>query len=136
MPQGRATKTSGIVGALKDLTDGMSVLFRQHLELVRLEVKEDARILTGHLAVLVVFGLFTLVGYLMLNGAAVLFAGWGFGIHGMAITTLILAVVNLAFGLRAMRATMARLERDGIALDRTAQEIGRDIEWVKEIRDK
>lgn len=132
----RGERTGGIVGALKDLSEGMSVLFRQHLELVRLEVKEDARIISGHIAILVVFGLFALVGYVMLNGAAVLFAGWGFGIHGMAVVSLVLAIVNMTFGLKAVQATMTRIKRDGIALDRTAQELERDIEWVKEIRDK
>ena len=130
---GRAT---GIIGALRDLTDGMSVLFRQHLELVRLEVKEDARILGSHVAIVVFFGLIALLGYGLLNAAAILFAGWGFGIHGMAITSLVLSLVNLGFGARAMVSTMARIKADGIALDRTAQELEKDIEWVKEIREK
>ncbi len=128
-------RTAGIVGALKDLTEGINVLFRQHLELLRLEVKEDARILGGHIAILIAFGTIALIGYGLLNLAAILFAGWGFGVHGMAIAALLLALLNLGFGLNAMRRTMERLKSDGLALDRTTQTIERDIEWVKEIRD-
>jgi hypothetical protein len=131
-PRGR----DGIVAAFKDLTDGLSVLVRQHLELVRLEVKEDAQILGGHIAIFALFGAIVLMGYGLLNLSAILFAGWGFGLHGMAVTSLVLAIVNLGIGARALRGAFQRIKADGVALDRTAQELEKDIEWVRQIREK
>ena len=143
-PEGRS---AGLVAAFQDLTDGLVTLVRQHLELVRYEIRDDAAVvgrhvasIGRHLASTVVFGTVVLVGYGLLNLSAVFFAGAAFGPLGMALASLVLAVINLWIGAQAGRMALQRLKdaeealRESALLRETGMEFERDRQWVKEIR--
>jgi uncharacterized membrane protein YqjE len=86
-----------LIGALQNLSDGVTGLVGNHLALAQLELKQDAAAAARDIAAIVVAGVFALIGYLLLNVAAILFAAW----HGLAAAAIVggsLALVNLLGG--------------------------------------
>ncbi|MFU8802816.1 MAG: phage holin family protein, partial [Bradymonadaceae bacterium] len=126
--------SSNLQTAFQGLTDGLSNLFRQHLELVRFEVKEEATEVGKNVAALGLFVFIALVGYGLLNLAAIFFAGWFGGLVAMAIAALALALINLGGAAYAIRKIMHRFEDNSVNLSRTEEEMQRNKQWIKQIR--
>lgn len=127
-------QSSGIQAALENLTDGLSRLVRQHLELAKIEAKMEAKIVGRNAAVLVVCGALLLLGYGLLNLAIILTALWLGSIAAMAITSIILAVLNLGVASFALYRAISNLQ-DNDLLPKTAEELQRNKKWIKEIRE-
>ncbi len=99
-----------LIGALKNLSDGVTGLVGNHLKLAQLELKQDAAAAAKDIAALVVAGVFALIGYLLLNVAAILFAAW----HGLAAAAIVggsLALVNLLGGGFALVGLGSRIQQ-------------------------
>lgn len=128
-------RTSNIQQALQGLTDGVTSLVKSHIELMRHEVKEEATTAGKNIAALFLFGLVTFVGYGLLNITAILFAGWFGGIVSMAITALILTVINLAGGVFAILQILQRFEKNAPGLKQVSAELKKDKQWISQIRD-
>jgi hypothetical protein len=120
--------------AFQGLTDGLYNLFRQHLELVRYEIKEEATEVGKNVAALVLFCFIALVGYGLLNLAAIMFAGWFGGIVAMAIVTLALALINLGGAGYAIKRILDRFEEHPVSLPQTEAQMERNKQWIKDIR--
>lgn len=121
--------------AIDDLTDGVSRLVRQHFELARTEVRQEARQLATNLLVIAVFGAVALVGYGLLNLAVVFLFGAVWDFTAMAWATLALAVVNIGGAGIAIALGARRLSDTEVGLPDTTEELQKDREWIKEIRD-
>jgi uncharacterized membrane protein YqjE len=124
--------TPTVAESLRRLTEGVSRLVRDHLELAREELRTDLRKAGRDAAIVAaaIPGLF--VGYVMLMVALALWIGgatgngWGFAIVGAA---------NLAIGGAAAGIAASRLARkDRPDMDRTASEIKEDGAWLKDLR--
>ncbi|HWE25190.1 MAG TPA: phage holin family protein [Myxococcales bacterium] len=117
--------------ALGRLLDGVQTLFREHLALARIELKNDIR-RTGRSVLLSAAGLPPLlVGYVLLMVAVALLlelvlVNWAaFGI---------VAVANLLGGAALTVAFTAKVRAEKLALVKTAEELRRDREWLSSIR--
>lgn len=130
----RASALGPINQAFQGLTDGLYSLFRNHIDLVRYEVKEEATHVGKNVAALGVFAFIALVGYGLLNIAAILFAGWFGGIVAMAIVALVLALINIGGAGFAIRHIIKRFQEDPVGLPRTSEEIQKDKTWISQIR--
>lgn len=125
---------SGIQTAIENLTDGFSRLVRQHLELAKIEARQEARELGRHAATLAIFASIALIGYGILNLAFILIALWFGGVPAMAITSLVLAILNLGAAGFALYRTAKELS-DNEILPKTSEEMQRNKKWIKEIRE-
>ncbi len=128
------SRSSNIQQALQGLSDGVTSLVKNHIELIRYEVKEEATQAGKNAAALALFGLITFVGYGLLNITAILFAGWFGGIVAMAITALILTLINLAGGLFAILKILKRFEHNASGLKSVGAELKKDKQWINQIR--
>lgn len=126
---------SGFQEAIDGLTDGLSRLVRNHFELARTEVRREATELGQYLAAMAIFASIALVGYGLLNVAIVLVAAWIAGLPAMAITAIVLALLNLGVAAFAMARIIARLRDSDLSLSQTTHELQRNKQWLKEIRD-
>lgn|GEM_PF-5123816 len=125
-----------LVIAIRSLTQGTQNLLKHHLELARHEAKADALELAKDLGgIFVALGM-ALVGYLLLNLAAVFFAGWFAGLIGMAIATLALALLHIAGGLLAAKTLGENMKQRHYGMRYTGTEIERSTEWAKETRER
>jgi uncharacterized membrane protein YqjE len=117
--------------ALQQLLDGLQTFIREHLALVRVEMKEDLRVLGRDLAMGAAGAPALAAGYLLLMIAfAYLLAIWlpnwaAFGI---------IAVANLGFGAVLTGSGMRRVMRSRVELTRTASEFRRDREWLASLK--
>lgn len=118
-----------------ELTDGLSRLVRQHFELARTEVRREATELGVHLRALAVFATIAIVGYILLNFSIIAVALWLGDIAAMAITSLVLAFVHLGVGTFASLRVVRKLGDSDVGLSETTEELQRDKQWIKEIRD-
>ena len=126
---------SPLVVAIRSLTQGTQNLLKHHLELARHEAKADALELAKDIGgILIALGL-ALVGYLLLNLAAVFFAGWFAGLIGMAIATFALALLHIVGGLLAAKTLGENIQERHYGLRYTGTEIERSTEWAKETRE-
>ncbi len=122
----------GIKPAFERLTDGLSTLVKQHLELARYEITQDVSATGKRLAVLGVCAAIGLVGYIMLLVAGFLFAGWLGGWLAAWITAGGEALANLALagGLAAYFGKQLREEKP-IDLAQTSDELDKDKRWLQ-----
>lgn len=127
-------QSSGLVAAFQSVTDGVLDLARNHLELAKLEARQDIK-RYGSDAVRAGsgFGL-ALVGFVMVNVGIVLAAGLLGGLSAMAGTAFGLGVLETGIGLGVANAAFGRMKaRDGMT--RTRDEIKKSTQWAKEIRE-
>lgn len=117
--------------ALQRLIDGLQTLLREHIALVRAEVKEDLRN-TGRELLVGAAGVPALAaGYLLLTIAlAFLLAVWipqwaAFGIVALANLGAG-AILTLLWGRRALR--------QGLSLPCTGEELRKDKEWLAALK--
>lgn len=132
--EAQVNHANGLATSFQSLTDNLFTLFRQHIELVRYEVKQEATFVGKNIAALVLFGVIALVGYVFLNLAIVVFAAWLGGIVAMAIATLALALLHLGVAAVAIWRIQSRFQEQSVSLSRTSEEIQKDKEWIKQIR--
>jgi uncharacterized membrane protein YqjE len=113
--------------ALARLLDGVQSLFREHLALAKIELKDDLR-RAGRELLLGAAGLPPLlVGYLLLMVAlalliALALPGW--------IAFALVALLNLLVGGALTKIYGEKTRREKIALPRTEEELRRDREWL------
>jgi uncharacterized membrane protein YqjE len=117
--------------ALGRLIEGVQTLFREHLALAKVELKDEVR-RTGRSILLSGAGLPPLlVGYVLLMIAIALLLGrvvvdWAaFGI---------VALANLAGGAALTLAFTAKVRAEKLALAKTGEELRRDREWLSSMR--
>jgi uncharacterized membrane protein YqjE len=128
-------RQNGFQTAIEDLTDGLSKLVRQHFELARTEVRQEVQGLRRKIGAAVAFGTLILFGYLLLNLAAVLAIGAFFdSLAAMALTALILGVVHFLVAGVGLWTIKNRLEEQEVGLPQTTDELEKDKQWLKEIR--
>jgi len=125
---------TGLVLALRGLTDGVTGLVTNHLKLAQVEAKTDALEIGKDVAGIVVAGVLALMGYVFLLIAAVLFAAW----HSIAASALVaaaLALIHLGAGLYALKTLT-----DAFAIRHygayTNQAITRSTQWAQTIQTK
>lgn len=127
---------SPLVTALMGVTDGVQNLVRSHLTLARYEAKADAISLGKDVGAIVVALVFVLLGYLLLNIAAILFAAWYGGIIGMAIVAMSLALIHLLGGAWILKAVVDQFKARHYGLQYTGEELERSKTWAKQIPEK
>ena len=113
-PRASERSQAPLIGALQNLSDGVTGLVSNHLKLAQLELRQDVAAAAKDVAGLVVAGVFALIGYLLLNVSAILFAAW----HGVAAAALVgglLALVNLVGGGVALMGLATRVQQIGRA---------------------
>lgn len=136
----RPTSSNGINGlkpAFERLTDGLSTLVKQHLELARYELKQDVSTTSKRLGIIAACAVVALIGYVTLLGAGILLAGWLGGALAAFITAASIALVHLALagGLAAYFGKQLREEKP-VDLAQTNDELKEDKRWLREIGDK
>jgi uncharacterized membrane protein YqjE len=122
-----------IAAVIQTLSDDLIVLFREHLRLFRVELKQDATIAARYAAAMIVFGVVALVGFLLLNLTAILFAGWAFGLAGMAVSSAVLCLIHLGFGMRAFLHVAQRLKEDELGPRTASNELQRSRTWATKL---
>lgn len=130
----RSGGLDGLKPAFERLTDGMSTLVKQHLELARYEVKKDVKTTGTRVGIIAVCGVIALVGYIMLLVTGVLLAGWLGGWLAAWITAGAEALINLALagGLAAYFGKKLRDDKP-VDLAQTNDELNEDKRWLREI---
>ena len=115
------------------LVDGLQQLFREHLALARLELRDDIKRIVKDVALSAAGLPLLLVGYALLMVSlglllALVMPAWaGFGI---------VALVNLGAGAALAVTFASRLgKQDKIELPRTADELARDKQWVASLKE-
>ncbi|QDG53162.1 phage holin family protein [Persicimonas caeni] len=136
----RPSSSNGINGlkpAFERLTDGLSTLVKQHLELARYELKQDVTTTGKRVAIIAVCAVIGLIGYVTLLGAGILLAAWLGGALAAFITAAAIAVVHLAVagGLTAYFGKQLRDEKP-VDLAQTNDELNEDKRWLREIGEK
>lgn len=127
-----AQTEKGLVAAVRNLTDGVTDLVQSQFELLRLEVKREASEAGRRGGSLLLYSGIALVGYVLLNFAAVLFAGGVFGLWGMAITALALGVVHLAVGLGYVLRDLDAIQEQRERLERKTRSLTGKQSWLEE----
>jgi len=117
--------------ALARLIDGVQTLFREHLALAKVELKNDLR-RTGRGILLSAAGVPPLfVGYVLLMVAVALL------LHLILVDWAafgIVALANLAGGAALTVAFTAKVRAEKLALEKTTEELRRDREWLSSLR--
>ena len=131
---GSTNGISGLKPAFERLTDGLSTLVKQHLELARYELKQDVSTTGKRVGVIAACGVIGLVGYIMLLVAGFLFAGWLGGWLAAWITAGAEALVNLGLaGFAALYFGKKLRDDKPVDLAQTNDELDKDKTWLREI---
>ncbi len=131
----RRQPTSAFQTAIEDLTDGVSQLIRNHVDLARTELRQELTELRTDALALALSTAVALIGYAILNIAIITLALWLGGVGPMAIAAVVMTVLNFVLAALGFRFAYRRLnERQG-RLDETQQELKRNKQWMKELRD-
>jgi uncharacterized membrane protein YqjE len=127
---------AGLAPAFEKLADGVSTLVREHLELARIEMREDAGRAAKNIGALVLCGSVAFVGYLMLNVAGVALGAVLYGDVGLAVAAFALAVLNFLGSFVLIKGIAADSEAGFMSFEETTKELSRDKEWLRQIADK
>ncbi len=127
-------KANGLKPAFERLTDGVSTLVKQHLELARYEIKQDVSTTGKRLAFVAACTVVALIGYVLLNAAAILLAGWLGGLAAAFIVGVSLAVIHLgaAAGIFVYFGKQLKEEKP-VDLAQTTDELDKDKQWLRKI---
>lgn len=123
---------AGLVPALRNLTQGVETLVKEHLRLFQLELKRDASQTAERVGILVVCGIVLFFGYVLFHAAAILTAYAFFGVEEAAITAIILTALNV-LGAAAFSYAVIRRMQHQPRLDATSDEVDRSKEWMKRL---
>jgi hypothetical protein len=115
------------------LSQDMTLLFRQELQLARAEMSEKISQLTGNLVSVVAGGFVAYVGALALVAALIL------GLHDLAnispwVSALIVGGIFAITGYLMLNRGLKELKRVDIAPRRTVETLKDDVQWAKEQR--
>lgn len=127
---------TGLAPAFEKLADGVSTLVREHLELARLDVREDAGRAARNLGVMLICGSIAFVGYLMLNVAGVALGAVLYGDIGLTVAAFLLAVFNFTVCFLLVKRVGADSESGFMTFEKTNKELSRDKEWLRQIAEK
>jgi uncharacterized membrane protein YqjE len=118
--------------ALARLLDGVQALFREHLALAKVELKEDLR-RAGRHALFSAAGVPPLlVGYVLLMAALALLLAQALPAW---IAFGLVALSNLAAGAALTKVYGKKVRQEKIDLSRTEEELRRDKEWLSSLRE-
>jgi hypothetical protein len=118
---------AGLAGALSRLSEGLSRLISQHLELARAELTHAARTYAKEAAGLAVFVPLVLVGYVLLCAAA---AAALAGPLGLPWALALVGAVNLGVGGGGAAWVASRMKGQTV-LDESRTEVGRSVSVLK-----
>jgi hypothetical protein len=115
------------------LSQDMTLLFRQELQLARAEMSEKISQVTSNLVSVVAGGFVAYVGVLALVAALIL------GLHEAAeispwISALIVGVIFAVAGYVMLNRGLKELKRVDLAPRRTVETLKDDVQWAKEQR--
>lgn len=124
----------GLKPAFERLTDGVSSLVKQHIELARHEITRDVTTTARRLGVLGACALVALMGYTLLLVAAIALAGWLGGALATWIVALSLGLIHLgvAAGFGAHYAKKLRSEKP-VDLAQLTDELNKDKLWLQQM---
>jgi hypothetical protein len=128
-----ARREQTLFQAIGDLTDGLTGLVRNHLQLVRHEVRADATELTHDVAAILLAASVLAIGYCLLLTGAIFMAGWWAGLVGMGVCALTLSFIHLIAGAIALRAVTSQFRRRHYGLALSGEELERSKEWMKQL---
>jgi len=116
--------------ALARLLDGVQTLFREHLALAKVELKDDLR-RAGRDVLLSAAGVPPLlVGYVLLMVALALLVAQALPAW---IAFGLVALLNLVTGAALTKAHLKKVRQEKIDLSRTEEELRRDREWLSSL---
>jgi uncharacterized membrane protein YqjE len=130
------TPAQGLGPAFEKLAEGVSTLVREHLELARLEMREDAGQAAKSIAILILCGSVAFVGYLMLNVAGVALGAVLYGKVGLAAAAFLLAVLNFLVSFILIKSISSESEAGLLSFEETTRELSRDKEWLRQIGER
>lgn len=118
----------GLAAALSRLTDGISRLVSEHMELARAELKSDARTLGKHLMKVAAFSPLLLVGYGFL--CAALAVGLS-AVIPLWAALLIVGVLNVIVGGAGVASALSKLREQSPVLEDTLTEAQRSAQTLR-----
>ena len=115
------------------LTQDMTLLFRQELQLARTEMSDKVSRVTGNLVSVLAGGFVAYIGALALVAALIL------GLHELAdiapwVSALIVGALFAIAGYVMLNRGMKELKRVDLAPRRTVESLKDDVQWAKEQR--
>jgi hypothetical protein len=115
------------------LSQDMTLLFRQELQLARAEMSEKISQVTSNLVSVVAGGFVAYVGALALVAALIL------GLHEAAeispwVSALIVGAIFAVAGYLMLSRGLKELKRVDLAPRRTVETLKDDVQWAKEVR--
>jgi hypothetical protein len=115
------------------LTQDMTLLFRQEVQLARAEMSEKVSQVTGNLVSVLAGGFVAYVGALALVAALIL------GLHEVAdispwVSALIVGALFAIAGYVMLNRGLKELKRVDLAPRRTVESLKDDVQWAKEQR--
>lgn len=115
------------------LSQDMTLLFRQELQLARAEMSEKISQVTGNLVSVIAGGFVAYVGALALVAALIL------GLHEAAdispwVSALIVGAIFAVTGYVMLNRGLKELKRVDLAPRRTVETLKDDVQWAKEQR--
>jgi hypothetical protein len=119
--------------AIGDLTEGLTGLVSNHLQLVRHEVRADATELTHEVAAILLAASVLAIGYALLLVGAIFMAGWWAGLVGMGVCALMLSSIHIIAGAVALRAVISHFRRRHYGLALSGEELERSKKWMKQL---
>ena len=115
------------------LSQDMTLLFRQELQLARVEMSEKISQLTGNLVSVVAGGFVAYVGALALVAALILGLNQVAGISPW-VSALIVGAIFAVAGYVLLNRGLKELKRVDLAPRRTVESLKDDVQWAKEQR--
>jgi hypothetical protein len=115
------------------LTQDMTLLFRQELQLARTEMSDKVSVVAGNLVSVLAGGFVAYVGALALVAALIL------GLHQLAdispwVSALIVGALFAIAGYVMLNRGLKELKRVDLAPRRTVESLKDDVQWAKEQR--
>lgn len=131
MPELRNDRSLGEL--FGELSQDMTLLFRQELQLARAEMSEKISHVTSNLVSVITGGFVTYVGALALVAALIL------GLHELAdippwVSALIVGALFATAGYVMLNRGLKELKRVDLAPRRTVETLKDDVQWAKEQR--
>jgi hypothetical protein len=131
MPELREDRNLGDL--FGQLSQDMTLLFRQELQLARAEMSEKISRVTSNLVAVVAGGFVAYVGALALVAALIL------GLHEVAdiapwVSALVVGAIFAVAGYLMLNRGLKELKRVDLAPRRTVETLKDDVQWAKEQR--
>ncbi|GAB2786131.1 hypothetical protein GCM10027040_10260 [Halomonas shantousis] len=127
-PNGKNTESSSIGSLISNLTNDMTTLVRQEIDLAKAEMSQNMKQAMGGIAAIAVAGAVLMNGFLVLLFAAVyalsnVLAPW--------LSALIVAVIVMVIGFVMLQSGRKKLEAQSLMPSRTMNSVRRDESVVE-----